>query len=104
MERHAHRTEQVKPHTCDACCLQVLKGVADKHSTSISNVASRWVLQRPAVPAVILGARNALHVPDHQQLFSFSLDQEDLDAIEGVLASGPQPKGDCYTWERGGVF
>ena len=62
------------------------------------------MLQRPAVPAVILGARNALHVPDHQQLFSFTLDEQDLAAIQEVLATGQQPKGDCYTWERGGVF
>lgn len=84
--------------------LQVLQQVADKHNNSISNVASRWVLQRPAVPAVILGARNALHVPDHTQLFSFSLDADDLAAIQQVLDAGPQPKGDCYSWERGGVF
>lgn len=78
--------------------------MADKHDTSISNVASRWVLQRPAVPAIIVGARNALHVADHQQLFAFSLDDGDLAAIQAVLAAGQQPKGDCYTWERGGVF
>lgn len=84
--------------------LQVLDGIATKHNTSISNVAARWVLQRPAVPAVILGARNALHVPDHQQLFTFSLDDSDLAAVQEVLEAGQQPKGDCYTWERGGVF
>jgi aryl-alcohol dehydrogenase-like predicted oxidoreductase len=83
---------------------QVLGSVAEKHGTTISNVASRWVLQRPAVPAVILGARNATHVPDHQQLFAFSLDEGDLSAIQEVLDAGQQPKGDCYTWERGGVF
>lgn len=82
----------------------MLHNVADKHNTSISNIASRWVLQRPGVPAIILGARNAVHVPDHQQLFSFSLDAADQAAIQEVLAAGKQPKGDCYTWERGGVF
>eukprot|EP00882_Tetradesmus_deserticola_P022587 GHRQ01024514.1.p1 GENE.GHRQ01024514.1~~GHRQ01024514.1.p1 ORF type:complete len:179 (+),score=63.63 GHRQ01024514.1:474-1010(+) len=84
--------------------LQVLQQVAGRHSTSISNVASRWVLQRPAVPAIILGARNALHVPDHQRLFTFALDGDDLAAIDAVLAQGSKPKGDCYGWERGGSF
>lgn len=83
---------------------QVLRRVADKHDTSISNVASRWVLQRPAVPSIILGARNALHVPDHQQLFDFVLDDSDTAEIQGVLSSGRQPQGDCYDWERGGAF
>lgn len=84
--------------------LQVLQQVAAKHGTSISNVASRWVLQRPAVPAIILGARNASHVPDHQRLFDFELDADDLAAVDGVLAAGSRPKGDCYDWERGGTF
>jgi hypothetical protein len=54
--------------------LQVLSVIAKKHGTSASNVATKWVLGRPAVPAVIVGARNASHVADHQQLFSFQLD------------------------------
>lgn len=84
--------------------LQVLKPIADKHGTTISNIASRWVLQQAAVPAIILGARNASHVPDHQRLFTFQLDASDLEAIAAVLAAGVQSKGDCYDWERGGVW
>lgn len=75
-----------------------------QHATSIANVATRWVLQQPAVPAVILGARNAAHVGDHQRLFEFELDGDDLAAVEGLLAGGKQPTGDCYAWERGGSF
>lgn len=50
--------------------LQVLNLVADKHQQTVANVATRWVLQQPAVPAVIIGARNANHVADHQALFT----------------------------------
>lgn len=64
----------------------------------------RWVLDRPQVAGVILGARNASHVTDHQRLFSFRLDDEDLGAIDEVLAAGGRPRGDCYDWERGGVW
>jgi hypothetical protein len=36
--------------------LVVLRGVGDRHSgASISNVATRWVLDQPAVGAVIIG-------------------------------------------------
>lgn len=42
--------------------MQTLDRVGSKHGTSISNVAARWVLERPGVAAVILGARNANHV------------------------------------------
>jgi aryl-alcohol dehydrogenase-like predicted oxidoreductase len=62
------------------------------------------VLQQPLVPAVIVGARNAEHVADHRALFTFALDGDDLDAIGALLERAKRPKGDCYTWERGGEF
>ena len=62
------------------------------------------MLQQPGVPAVIVGARNASHVADHRRLFGFQLDESDLAAIDGLLAEGKRPKGDCYSWERGGEF
>jgi aryl-alcohol dehydrogenase-like predicted oxidoreductase len=50
------------------------------------------------------GARNAQHVADHRALFSFRLTAEDEAAIDEVLAQSRRPRGDCYDWERGGVF
>ena len=41
---------------------QVLDSIARKHRSSIPNVASKWVLDRPGVAGIILGARNADHV------------------------------------------
>ena len=76
-----------------------------QHGTTIANVAARWVLQQPCVPAVILGARNADHVPDHRRLFAFRLDEQDMGAVEGLLEEvARKPAGDCYDWERGGKF
>ena len=56
------------------------------------------------VAGVIVGARNAKHVQQHQKLFGFSLDAEDCRKIDEVAAQGVQPSSDCYTWERGGSF
>ena len=56
------------------------------------------------VAGVIVGARNASHVQQHQKLFSFALDEEDCRRIEEVSAQGFRPSSDCYTWERGGSF
>ncbi len=42
--------------------VNVLADIADKHQTSVANIAARWVLNHPAVPAVIIGARNANHL------------------------------------------
>jgi aryl-alcohol dehydrogenase-like predicted oxidoreductase len=42
--------------------LHTLDGIAKKHSVSIANVAVRWVLDQPAVGAVVLGARLGMKV------------------------------------------
>jgi aryl-alcohol dehydrogenase-like predicted oxidoreductase len=99
--------------------LQVLHSIAEKHSSSssssssndgssssisIADVAQKWVLDKPTVAGVIIGARNADHVDDHRRLFTFDLSSEDRQAIDAVLAKGGASKGDCYSWERGGEW
>ncbi|GAB4818560.1 hypothetical protein N2152v2_005606 [Parachlorella kessleri] len=84
--------------------LQVLAGIAAKHRVSIADVATKWVLDRTMVAGVIVGARNANHVADHQQMCALQLDEEDLETIQVALDNGVQPTSDCYTWERGGIW
>jgi aryl-alcohol dehydrogenase-like predicted oxidoreductase len=59
--------------------LSTLKQIADKHGVSIANVATRYILDKPAVGGVIVGARLGLseHIEDNAKIFSFSLDAED---------------------------
>ena len=68
--------------------LTVLRCVADRHSASIANVAVRYVLDRPAVAGVIVGARLGVaeHISDNARVFDISLDTDDLQAIEVVLS------------------
>jgi len=77
--------------------LRVLNEIARKKEVSITNVATRWVLEQPAVGAVIIGARltESEHRSDNLNLFSFTLDQEDHQAITQVLRGTHQIKGDC---------
>lgn len=85
--------------------LKTLREVGDAHGgQSISNIATKWVLDKDTVGGVILGARNANHVEDHTQLFNFSLTADDNAKIAEVLARGKQSKNDTYAWERGGEF
>ena len=68
--------------------LAAVKGVAAKHGVSIANVAARYVLDRPSVAGVIIGAR--LGVTDHREdngyVFNFALDMEDHAQIQAVLS------------------
>lgn len=77
--------------------LRVLADIAARHGVSVSNIATRWVLQQPAVAAVIIGARlgESEHRADNARLFSFALDAEDLASIDSVLAAAKPVPGDC---------
>jgi len=80
--------------------LAVLKQTADRHRASIANVGIRYVLDRPAVAGVIVGARlgTAQHRDDNARVFGFELDEEDLARIEPVVAKSRDLMaviGDC---------
>ena len=68
--------------------LAVLQQIANKHRVSIANVGVRYVLDRPAVAGVIVGARLgvAQHLTDNARVFGVKLDADDLSMIEAVLA------------------
>jgi aryl-alcohol dehydrogenase-like predicted oxidoreductase len=80
--------------------LTALRTVADKHGVSIANVAVRYVLDRPAVGGAIVGARLGIaeHIADTARVFTFQLDDADLEQIETVLANSRdlyRTIGDC---------
>jgi aryl-alcohol dehydrogenase-like predicted oxidoreductase/enamine deaminase RidA (YjgF/YER057c/UK114 family) len=77
--------------------LAALDRIAKKHGVSIANVATRWVLDHPAVGAVIVGARigEREHRESNLEIFSFSLDESDRAAIEAALAATTPLAGDC---------
>ena len=68
--------------------LGVAKGIADKHSASIANIGTRYILDRPAVAGVIIGARLGVteHIADNGRIFEIALDPEDIAAMDSVLA------------------
>lgn len=77
--------------------LQTLDAVAKRHSVSLSNVATRWVLEQPAVAAIIVGARigeNAHH-DNNREVFNFSLTAQDHAELETAFAQLTPVPGDC---------
>lgn len=82
--------------------LHTLGEIAKKHNVSISNVATRWVLDFPYVGAVIVGAR--MGVSDHSgantAAFGWRLDEKDQADIGVVLQKSRRVQmfeqiGDC---------
>lgn len=80
--------------------LQVLATAAAKHGTDIATVASRAMLDRPQVAAVIVGAIDTSHLQAHGQIGSTQLDADDLAAIAAVTDYRRGPREDVYILER----
>jgi aryl-alcohol dehydrogenase-like predicted oxidoreductase len=68
--------------------LTTLKHIGDKHEISIANVGVRYILDRPTVAGVIIGARLGIaeHIAENARVFSCSLDEEDRTAIDSICA------------------
>lgn len=66
--------------------LHALDGIAKKHHVGIVNVATRFVLDRPQVAAVIIGARLGLsqHIEQNKKTFSLKLDSDDYSSIRKI--------------------
>jgi aryl-alcohol dehydrogenase-like predicted oxidoreductase/enamine deaminase RidA (YjgF/YER057c/UK114 family) len=77
--------------------LRAAAKIGDRHGVSIANVASRWVLEQPAVAGVIIGARlgEREHRADNLHLFSFALDAEDHAMLDDAFAATKPVPGDC---------
>jgi aryl-alcohol dehydrogenase-like predicted oxidoreductase len=80
--------------------LSTLKGIAQKHGVSIANVATRYILEKPAVAGVIIGARLGIanHRDDNMRVFGFRLDRDDNGSIEDVCKKSNdlfEMIGDC---------
>jgi len=71
--------------------------IGRKHGVSISNVATRWVLDHPAVAAAIIGARitESEHRADNLNIFGFALDAEDRARLDAAFSLTMPIPGDC---------
>lgn len=80
--------------------LGTLRRIADKHACDIATVASRAILERPGVSAVIVGATNASHLAANIRIGSIALDDADRAEISAIMQRRTGPEGDVFTLER----
>jgi len=80
--------------------LDTINTISKKHDCSIANVATRFILDRPAVAGVIIGARLGIseHIEDNSKAFDVKLDSDDLSSISSVTKKANnlfEVIGDC---------
>lgn len=89
--------------------LYTLRAIADRHHTTIANVAVCWVLRQLGSGGgwVVLGVRDTTHLGEHKALAAMiagggtPIDDDDEAAIREVLDRGRPPAGDIWSHERG---
>ena len=77
-----------------------LNEIAQRHGVNIANVATRYILDKPAVAGVLIGTRLGItdHINSNSQVFNFSLDSADYDQIDTVCEKSNdlfEIVGDC---------
>ena len=80
--------------------LVVLDDIAKKHNVQIANVATRFILDRPAVAGTIIGSRLGLsdHIEQNFKTFSLQLQNDDFQKIKSVTSKANnlfESIGDC---------
>lgn len=80
--------------------LSVLEQIAQKHETSIANVATKFILDKPSVAGVIIGVRLGIseHRVENNRVFGLQLDSEDNEKIKTVTTQSKnlfEVIGDC---------
>lgn len=80
--------------------LAALRRVADRHDTDIATVASAWVLGRPNVAAVIVGARDRAHLARNLAIAALELTDADRAEIAAARAGATPVPGEVYALER----
>ena len=69
--------------------LDVLDKVAKETGKSIPQIALNWLLQRPTVASVIIGARNEKQLKQNLGAFGWQLSEEHMEMLDRVSQQTP---------------
>ena len=67
-------------------CIDVMRPIAERHQVSVARVALAWLLARPQVSTVIVGAKTPEQLADNLGASQLVLGPQDMAAIDAVSA------------------
>jgi aryl-alcohol dehydrogenase-like predicted oxidoreductase len=79
-----------------------MRPIAQRHQVSVARVALAWLLSRPQVTAVIVGAKTTEQLADNLGASKLELTSEDLKALDDVSSLPPEYPG--WMLERQGLY
>ena len=74
-------------------CIEVMRGVAARHGVSVAQVALAWILCKPFVTSVIIGAKSNAQLSDNLAATRVRLEPADIEALDQAGALPPEYPG-----------
>ena len=74
-------------------CVDAMRGIADARGVSVARIALAWVLSRPFVTSVIIGAKTNEQLDDNLAAAEIELTAEELKALDEASALAPEYPG-----------
>ncbi len=81
-------------------CVAEMRQIAEAHDTSVARVALAWVLAKPFVTSVIIGARSIEQLDDNLAATELTLTADEIAVLDKVSALPPEYPG--WMFERQG--
>lgn len=76
-----------------AACVEAMRPIAAAHGVSVAQIALAYLLHKPAVTSVIIGARTDLQLADNLAAVKVQLAADELAALDKVSALPPEYPG-----------
>lgn len=76
-----------------ARCVEAMRPVAERHGVSVARIALAWLLARPEVTSVIVGARTSTQLQDNLGATRVLLDVGELEMLDAVSDLPPEYPG-----------
>jgi aryl-alcohol dehydrogenase-like predicted oxidoreductase len=74
-------------------CVAAMREVAEKHGSSVATVALAWILSRPFVTSIIIGAKRLDQLDQNLAAVKLKLDAGDIAKLDEVSALAPEYPG-----------
>jgi aryl-alcohol dehydrogenase-like predicted oxidoreductase len=74
-------------------CVAVMREIAEKHGTSVATVALAYILAKPFVMTVIIGAKRVEQLDQNLAAVNLKLDADDLKKLDDVSELAPEYPG-----------
>lgn len=83
-------------------CVAVMREIAEKHGASVATVALAYILAKPFVTTVIIGAKRVEQLDQNLAAVNLKLDADDLKKLDDVSELSPEYPGWMLARQGGG--